>query len=85
MKMLNALEMIKKGDLTFVDDLYSKVADTCEIENLFITDPEKLSPPLTEDEASVRNKHFAEIINELSAALEIFWNRKHNKKMLGTA
>ena len=76
--MATALDMIDRDDFSFLDDLYSIVAPTCEIEDLFITEPGKQHPPLTEDEANAANNQLADIINELSASLEPFWDRKHN-------
>ena len=78
-RMAAALDLIKRSDLSFVGDLYSRVADTCEIEDLFITDPQEHSPPLTETEANLVNDRFAEVINELSAALRPFWDREHKQ------
>ena len=74
-RMTSALDMINRNDLSFVDDLYLRVAPTCEIENLFITEPKEQRPPMTEDEANIVNDELADIINELSAALEAFLDR----------
>jgi hypothetical protein len=73
-KMEHAIRCIKKDDLSFVDNLYSKVAPTCEIENLFITEPEDQSPPISEEDANRINSEFAEIINELSNSLQPYWS-----------
>lgn len=40
-RMTSAPDMISRDDLSFVDDLYLRVAPTCEIENLFITEPKE--------------------------------------------
>jgi len=74
-RMTLALDMIRRNDLSFVNDLYSRVAPTCEIENLFITEPKEQRPPVTEDQANIINNELADIINELSAALEPFVDR----------
>ncbi len=77
-RMTSALNMIDRNDLSFVDDLYSRVAPTCEIESLFITEPKGQQSPMTEDQVNIVNNELADIINELTAALEPFWE-KNNK------
>jgi hypothetical protein len=74
-RMTLALDMINRNDFSFVGDLYSRVAPTCEIENLFITEPKEQWPPMMEDQANIVNNKLADIINELSSALEPFVDR----------
>ena len=84
-RMDAALDSLKLQNLSFVDGLYMKVADTGEIEELFITEPEKQNPPLSEDVANEINQKFANIINELSSALQYFWDQKHNHNIERTS
>ena len=71
----DAIVQEQSGDYSFVDSLWLKFGDTCEVDNLLITDYE----PEKEDEVNVLNSDLAQCVNSLFLVLDDIVQKKHNK------
>ena len=61
-----AVELERSNDYSFVHVLWLKFGDTCEVDNLIITEYE----PTTEDSINKLNSELTELVNTLFAALD---------------
>ena len=61
-----AIELEQSNDYSFVHSLWCKFGDTCDVDNLFITEYESAY----EDQINVLNAELAEKVNFLFSALD---------------
>ena len=62
----DVIELERKNDYSFVQVLWLKFGDTCEVDNLFITEYE----PSIEERVNKLNSELAEHINNLFSVLD---------------